>query len=131
MAVVDASVWISWFKRDDKFHKQAKSIFQAIALDKEKIDIPVIAFTEVAGVMKRTTKNDNAARRAVYYMKDMELNIFVDLAKLEPIATEIAVKYSVRGADAYYLAAAELTKSTLYTFDIQQSEAFDVMSKTW
>jgi predicted nucleic acid-binding protein len=38
---------------------------------------------------------------------------------------------SVKGADAYYLAVAEITKSHLYTFDHQQKEAFEVISKNW
>ena len=31
----------------------------------------------------------------------------------------------------HYLAVAELTKSKLYTFDKQQEDAFDAMSKIW
>ena len=50
---------------------------------------------------------------------------------LEPIATEIAINHSLKGADAYYLAMATMTRSTLYTFDKQQQEVFDTISKTW
>ena len=131
MVVIDASVWVSWFNKDDKFHEHAKSIFRSLALNEETICIPAIAFTEVAGVMKRTTKDDNLAWGAVYYMKDMELDVITDFDKLEPLATEMAIKYSVKGMDAYYLAVAELTKSKLYTFDQQQKNAFEEMSKTW
>ena len=106
-------------------------IFQSIELSGKTICIPAIAFTEVAGVMKRTTKDDNLAWGAVYYMKDMELNVLTDFVKLEPIATDIAIKYSIKGADAYYLAVAELTRSKLYTFDKQQTEVFEAVSKTW
>jgi predicted nucleic acid-binding protein len=28
MAVIDASVWIAWFRNGDKFHEQAKHIIQ-------------------------------------------------------------------------------------------------------
>ena len=64
-------------------------------------------------------------------MKEMELDVLTDFDKLEPLATEIAIKYSVKGMDAYYLAVAELTKSELYTFDMQQEEAFEAISKDW
>ena len=111
MVVVDASVWVSWFNEDDKFLEQAESIFQSIELRQETICIPAIAFTEVAGAIKRTTKDNVAANAAVYEMKEMELKVFTDFAKLEPLATDIAIKYSVKGMDAYYLAVAELTKS--------------------
>ena len=127
MAVIDASVWVSRVKEDDKFYEQAKRIFQSIDLSGEKICIPVIAFTEVAGAIKRTTNDNNAASAAVYDMKYMEPEVFTDFDKLEPLATDIAIKYSVKGMDAYYLAVAELTKSKLYTFDQQQEDAFEIM----
>ena len=127
MVVVDASVWISRLREDDKFHEKAKNIFRSITLDEEMICIPAIAFTEVAGVMKRTTKDGNTANGAVYYMKSWEPEVMADFDKLEPLATEIAIKYSIKGMDAYYLAVAQLTKSKLYTFDQQQKDAFEIM----
>ena len=127
MAVIDASVWVSRVMENDKFHEQAKKILLSIDLSGEKIYIPAIAFTEVAGVIKRTTKDNGAASAAVYEMKEMGLNVMADFDKLEPIATEIAIKYSIKGMDAYYLAVAQLTKSKLYTFDQQQQDAFEIM----
>ena len=129
MAVIDASVWVAWFREDDVFHEQAKHIFHTLNPN-QKISIPAIAFTEVAGVMKRTSKDSHVAQRAVLFMKDTEPEIFSNLNELEPIATEIAINHSIRGADAYYLAVAQMTQSHLYTFDQQQQEAFDTMSKT-
>ena len=131
MVVIDASVWIARFKTDDNFHEQAKHIIQSLIANQETISIPAIAFTEVAGAIKRTSNNDNTARGAVLYMKDLEPEVLVDFSKLEPIATEIAINYNIKGADAYYLAVAKTTRSTLYTFDKQQQEAFDTISKTW
>ena len=128
MVVVDASVWVAWFNDDDKFHDQAGNIIGALRVGQETICLPAIAFTEVAGVMKRTTKDDNTAWEAVYHMKDMQPKVFGDFDKLEPLATDIAIKYSIKGMDAYYLAVAELTKSMLHTFDQQQEEAFEAIS---
>src|SRR5215469_7633190 len=131
MAVIDASVWIARFKTDDKFHEQAKQIIRSLIANQEKVRIPAIAFTEVAGAIKRITQDSNVARRAVLFMKDTEPEVFVDFGVLEPIATEIAINHSIKGADACYLAVAKITKSNLYTFDTQQKEAFDSISKTW
>ena len=131
MAVIDASVWIAWFKEGDAFREQAKQIFQSVSSNQERVRIPAIAFTEVAGVMKRITKDHNVARRAVLFMKDTEPEVFVDFGVLEPIATEIAINHSLKGADACYLAVAQITRSNLYTFDKQQQEAFDTIRKTW
>jgi len=127
MVVVDASVWIARFKPDDKFHEQAKQIIQSLIANKEKARIPAIAFTEVAGAIKRVTQDSAFASGVVLYMKDTDPEVFVDFCKLEPIATEIAIKHGIKGADAYYLAVAKMTKSNLYTFDKQQQEAFDAM----
>ena len=131
MAVVDASVWVSIFKKNDEFHAQAINIIQTLISNQESICIPAIAFSEVAGVIKRTTQDSDTARNAVLYMKDMAPEILVNFGELEPIATKIAINYSIRGADAYYLAVAEIKKSNLYTFDKQQKEAFEEIRKTW
>ena len=131
MAVVDASVWVARSNEKDKFHEQAKNIFQSIDLNEETISIPVIAFTEVAGAIKRTTRDDNLAWGTVYDMKEMELDVLTDFGKLEPTATDIAIKHSIKGADAYYLAVAELTRSRLYTFDKQQEEVFEAICTAW
>ena len=131
MVVIDASVWVSMLNADDKFHVQAENIFDTLAPNAETICIPVIAFTEVAGAIKRTTKDDNVASGAVYYMKGAVQEVMADFEKLEPIATEMAIKYSVKGMDAYYLAVAKLTKSKLYTFDQQQQDAFETISEAW
>jgi len=130
MAVIDASVWIARFKTDDKFHEQAKHLIQSLIANQETINVPTIAFIEVAGAIKRTTKNDNTARKSVLNMKDTELEVFADFGEWEPIATEIAIKQSIKGADACYLAVAQITRSNLYTFDKQQQEAFDAIN-TW
>jgi len=127
MVVIDASIWVAMLNADDKFHAQAESIFESLASNAETICIPAIAFTEVAGAIKRTTKDDNVASGAVYYMKGAVQEVMADFDKLEPLATDIAIKYGVKGMDAYYLAVAELTKSKLYTFDQQQEEAFGIM----
>jgi len=91
MAVVDASVWIAWFMEGDAFHKQAQHIIQSLLMGEERISIPAIAFTEVAGAIKRITKNNDDAWEAVLHMKDLEPQVFADFDVLEPIATKIAV----------------------------------------
>jgi len=56
MAVVDASVWIAGFRESDAFHEQAQYIIQSLIAGQERINMPAIAFTEVAGAIKRETK---------------------------------------------------------------------------
>ena len=131
MAVIDASIWVALFKRHDHFYQHAKNILQSLETNRETICVPSIAFTEVAGVIKRTMKNNDAAWDAVRCMKNIVHEVFNNTAELEPVATEIAISQSVRGADAYYLAFAKLTKSKLYTFDTQQEEAFAEISQNW
>ena len=131
MAVVDASVWIAAFIEGDAFRQQARHIFQSLSSRQEKIYLPAIALTEVAGAIKRITKNNKDARDALLNMKDLEPEILIDFGELEPIASEIAINHSIRGADACYLAVAEITRSELYTFDKEQQKAFEEMSKIW
>ena len=131
MVVIDASVWVSRFKENDAFHEQAQHIIRTLVSNQEKNSLPAIVFMEVTGAIKRASKDNDFARGAILFMKEMGPEIFVNFSELEPIATEIAINHNIRGADAYYLAVAKMTKSNLYTFDKQQKESFDVMSRTW
>lgn len=78
MMVIDASVWVSLFKTDDMFHGQADHIIQSLLTDCEKIGVPIIAFTEVAGVIRRSTKNHEAAENAVRDMEGMIAEVLVN-----------------------------------------------------
>ena len=131
MAVIDASVWVSLINENDKFFDKANGIFNSIISPSERISIPALALTEVAGVIKRITQDQEAAFDAVRFMESMKPEILFDFGELEPIATQIAINYSIRGADAYYLAVAVITRTPLYTFDQQQKKAFDGIRKTW
>ena len=131
MVVIDASIWVPLIKRDDDFRRKAKDLVRYLTSKKKKIAIPALAFTEVAGAIKRTTKNKKTALDAVKYMKVITSRVLTNLADLEPIATKIAIDYDIKGADAYYLAVAKTTKSRLYTFDEEQEKAFEEISKSW
>ena len=135
MTVIDASVWVSYLKKDDKFREQARSIIRSLVNNQEKICIPAIAFSEVAGAIKRREQDKSTAKdramRAVRYMKALKLEILADFNKIEPLATEIAAHYGIKGADACYLAVAEITGSDLVTFDKEQQKAFEELSKIW
>ena len=131
MVVVDASVWIAWFKQEDAFREEARRIILSLSLSQEKITIPAIAFSEVAGAIKRITKSNDDAWEALFSMKGMKLEVVADSEKLEPTASKIAINHNIRGADACYLAVAEMTRSKLITFDQQQQKAFDELSKAW
>ena len=131
MTVVDASVWIAWLKEDDAFYEQARHIIQFLISSQERIYIPAIAITEVAGAIKRTSKNNEAAREAVLCVKSLKPEILIDFGELEPIATELAINHGIRGADACYLAVAEITGANLITFDKEQQKAFETMNETW
>jgi predicted nucleic acid-binding protein len=61
MAVIDASVWVSLLKENDKFHDKATVIVKSLITKNERISIPAIALTEVAGVIKRTTHDREVA----------------------------------------------------------------------
>jgi len=94
MAVVDASVWVSLFHTNDKFHDKAKDIIDSVVSTREDIIIPAIAITEVAGVIKRITQDQEAAYRALRDMEFLNPKILFDFGKLEPIATRVAINYN-------------------------------------
>ena len=83
MAVIDASVWVSYYRKENKFHEYAKNIFLSLDSNQEKIFIPAIAFTEAAGVIKRSTQDSADAGKVVRNMKSMRPEVLIEFGELE------------------------------------------------
>jgi predicted nucleic acid-binding protein len=61
MIVVDASVIVSNYLENEKFHLKAKRFFQRLIKSKEIILLPEIAFPEIASAISRGTGNPQYA----------------------------------------------------------------------
>ena len=133
MVVVDASIWVAAFRKKDKFYADSNKLLRDLFSSKESIAIPEIAFAEVAGALKRITGDTEVVNRAMLNMERFKPKILdVDHLNVGALAKQIAINHSIRGADACYLAVAQLTESKeLHTTDKDQKTAFEKISKAW
>lgn len=129
--VLDASVLVALFSPHDPFHARAVALFTSLQERHADILIPTLALTEVTAALFRRTQNYDFAHTALRTLKESSV------LRLEEVTVDLAtraarlVKYApLRGADAIYVALAELEDAVLYTFDNEQRERGKVLVDT-
>jgi predicted nucleic acid-binding protein len=105
MIVVDASVIVSNYLENDKFHQQAKKFFARLIKNKEIILLPEIVFPEIASAISRGTENPQYALDFCRELRRLFNFIFIPIDEsISNLSVEIASKYFLKGADAIYVA---------------------------
>lgn len=121
MYVVDASVWVSRFLPKDAFHAESRRWVEERVRQREVLVIPSLALAEVAGAVTRNTGSTSSGRRAAQYMDDLSISYSVVLDEsLAQLSALVAATFSLRGADAVYVAVARRMNSPLVTWDNEQ-----------
>jgi len=120
--VVDASVWVSYFLKEDVHHPISRP-WLTNQLENGIVVGPTILLGEVAGPVARET-GDKALAHATH-QKLMELPTLrivpVD-DRLGEAAAIAAVDFGLRAADAIYVALAQVLNIPLITWDRRQGE---------
>lgn len=123
LVVVDASVFISWLVSDDSNHHISRAWFESHLTCGNSCAGPALLPVEIAGAIARQTGNSTLASKAVAILYRLPgLRLVVLDSELTRIATELAVKLRLRGADAVYAAVAQKLRSPLITWDREMLE---------
>jgi predicted nucleic acid-binding protein len=118
IVVVDASIWISSLVEWDEHHELCDRWLYSQLAAEEAIVLPSLALAEIAGAVARRTGNSERGCRAVMKVLDIPGVRIVDLTeRLAYTAATLAAQYSIRGADAVYVATAQLVSAPLATTD--------------
>ena len=121
MYVVDASVWVSRFLPKDTFHTESHHWVKERVRQGETVVMPTIALAEIAGAVARSTGLPSDGRRAVQYVEDLSISHSVVLDEsLAQFSALVAATFSLRGADAVYVAVASRLNLPLVTWDKEQ-----------
>ena len=121
MYVVDASVWVSRFLPKDTFHTKSHHWVKECVRQGETVVMPTIALAEIAGAVARSTGLPSDGRRAVQYVEDLSISHSVVLDEsLAQFSALVAATFSLRGADAVYVAVASRLNLPLVTWDKEQ-----------
>jgi predicted nucleic acid-binding protein len=119
--VVDASVCVAVFKSDEPGHADAVGWLATASRGEEPIVAPVIVLAEVAAALGRAGINNSSSGEVIQLLRSRQLlELFPVSEKLAARAAVLAAACRLRGADAIYVALADLLAVPLVTWDRQQ-----------
>jgi predicted nucleic acid-binding protein len=120
--VVDASVWVARIISTDIFHSLVVEWMDARRNSGNEFLAPSLLLSEVAGVVSRRTQSPDLAASVVEQLQKLpELKLVEMEAKLTQQAAALAARLGLRGADAFYTAAANYLHVPLVTLDDDQA----------
>jgi predicted nucleic acid-binding protein len=115
---VDASVWVAVLDGSDTFHEESRAFLAAVTVEGSRPVIPAFAVAEIACALARKLRSPVAARRLAQQILQVSeaRRVPVDTA-LIAAALRLGTDTFLRGADALYAATAQVTGSTLVSWD--------------
>ena len=119
--VVDASVWVTSLVPQEVYYATSQEWLKANHARGVEFLAPALLLTEVAGVISRKRGDPILAQKVVETLKELPgLTLLEMNYTLVQKATELAADLGLRGADAYYVAAAAFLQVPLATLDQDQ-----------
>ena len=120
--VVDASVWVARIISTDIFHSLVAEWMDGQRSSGNGFLAPSLLLSGVAGVVSRRTQSPDLASSVVEQLQKLpELKLVEMDAKLTQQAAALAARLGLRGADAFYTAAANYLHVPLVTLDDDQA----------
>lgn len=118
--VIDASVWVAAFVPDDAHHGVTRRWLEEAA-SSETFVTPALGLVETAGAIARRSGAESLGRRACRAIEQLpNILVVVPDGELWNAAIDTAARSSLRGADAVYVALADLLGLPLITWDCEQ-----------
>ena len=123
MWTLDTSVYVRAADPNDPDQATCQRLIDALDEQAASIIVPRLLLAEVAGAIRRVTRDPIRARLAVDTLASMPHIQLISLDDaLIDTAAEIAADYALRGADATYVAVARQYNCTLVSLDREQRE---------
>lgn len=123
MMLVDASVWVARLLPDDVHHERCKSWMMEQVQAAERFAAPELLLAELGGAIARRTGSPQLAKQTLaVILRIPELRLLKLQGELVSTAAQLAAEYGLRGADAFYSAAAAQLTIPLVTLDVDQHE---------
>ena len=130
--VVDASVWASILMTNDWNHEASLSWWRVYTTAGGAIVAPEILLVEVASALGRQTKQVAFTQEAVDYLYHISQVQFIPVSiTLLLDAADLAARFSLRGADAIYVATAHQKALPLVSWDQEQLTRATVLFGTY
>lgn len=118
MITLDASVWLAFLERSDRFHSSSELLFQWIAEKQIKFFIPEFALLEIGCALARRNRNPIIGISAAQTIaKIPQLELIPSSKTPTFLVLSEGAHALLRGSDAIYAYTAILTKTQLLTWD--------------
>jgi predicted nucleic acid-binding protein len=118
---VDTSFWVSVLLLKDSNHLDAVGWLSAYLYGQGQLVAPQMLVPETAGAVARITQDKHLARTSVKRLYSFPFMRLVPLDHmLVDDAADLAITFSLKGADALYVAVAKQLGVPLVTFDQEQ-----------
>jgi predicted nucleic acid-binding protein len=120
---VDASVFLNAFNSNEKGHEKSKALLARFQADGTPMIIPTLCLVEVGATVRRGRGDEKLAREFTLALRRLPHLILIPLDEtLTMHAIDLAVKRSLRGSDAVYVATAWRFGAALVTLDQEQHQ---------
>lgn len=118
LLTIDANVFISAIVRQEVHHADSLALLQKLSDGPASAVCPTLVIVETVAGIARPTGNEDLARQGRILIEEFP-GIRLQAPGLHLIrhAAEIAASHRLRGADAVYLAVAQIHRTTLITWD--------------
>ena len=118
MIVLDASVAIKWFVRDEPLTAEAGQVLDAIELDPSPYSVPDFFMNELLAVLCRLPASQPAqVQEALALVEALGITRVGNGHKLLALAADFASRWKISGYDAVYVALAALSDGVWLTAD--------------
>jgi predicted nucleic acid-binding protein len=120
VAVLDASVIVSWLWGRDRFHDRSRWWLEQAADRGVTIGGPAILPAEVAGPIARISGSSDDGLYATQVLRDLA---FLELHDVDPWqSARLAAELKIRGCDSVYVQLADRFSVPLLTYDRDLAE---------
>lgn len=121
MIVVDASVWVSHFTKQDNHHLTSLRWLTHMVNQQTEFLLPPLLLSEVAGAIARRTGVAELGHHAVgQILTTPRLRVISIDSVVGQLAAQLAADLRLRGADAIYVAVAHQYQASLVSWDREQ-----------
>lgn len=122
-AVLDSSVVLKWFRKDEIWRASALQMRQAYLDGHMLIYVPDLLIYEIANVLRyKPDLTDQQAQEALDSLYDLNIKIIEISQEMIKGAVRLAYSYGITVYDAAFLALAESLKVKFVTADEKLSE---------
>jgi predicted nucleic acid-binding protein len=128
--VIDASVFASLVRPQERFHAQSRDFVRRVQLQGAEVICPSLVLPECAAAIARQTQDDELVTYALSVISSFpSLKLVAVTTTLAEVAVSVARQFRLRSADSVYVAVATQGEATFVTWDNEVVRRFNQLDQ--